>query len=234
MYDFEPKSRYSRIRALAVCILMLIVVLNVVVACKTKSHFYPNLGFGIDANEYVRQKKELLDNLHDLILHSNENIKKYENKLGSIEIISSDNIIKRRVIINDFKNVRFLLFLGYLSDIDLKVGEWYTPHNSPSLEALRELDAFYLTKRNVNIFPYWIYFNTYMSFLERSCNDLSIELITESDEDEETIYTKYIDKYPNRIFSKDLIITRSMSLEKIYGILKSEPDTTLLNGPRQR
>lgn len=232
--DPETKSRYSRIRTLAVCILMLIVVLNIVVSCKTRTIFYPNLGFGIDANEYIRQKNELLDNLHDLILHSTENIRKYENKLGRIEIISSDNILKKRVIINDFNDVRFLIFLGYLSDIDLKVGEWYTPHHSPSLEALRELDAFYLTKRNVNIFPYWIYFNAYMAFLERSCNDLSFELMIESDEDEDIIYTKYIDKYPNRQFSKDLIIFRSMNSGKIYGILKSEPDTTLLYGPRQR
>ena len=171
--------------------------------------------FGIEQVEFQEYSHHVMKSLNDLLMHLDDKSTSYKNDLGRVYKSDENN----SVVINNFDDAQFIYFLGYISAIDLKMGNRFDIRNTPDVDALRNLYYFYAQTENVDLFPYWIIYNLFaLTETKITGNPLWLELLDSNDIDEALIEYS---RSNNDLFAKDIqlnIYTNKM-YEELYGIL---------------
>lgn len=177
---------------------------------KTESHF------GLDPTAFIEQKKYVLDALTDLLTHLDDGSLNYKNDLGSLYKSNENKPQNNRIVIQNIEDVRFIFFLGYISAIDLDMGNRFHIRNTPSLDALKTLNDFYAKMENVDLFPYWIIYNLYVMIETKvTGNPLWFKLLIDTDDIDEALMQ--YSKTKEDSFSKDIKLCEYV--EEMYASL---------------
>lgn len=200
----------------------------ILVSILVPSSVYGFTGIGVDANEFYQVKDSTINAIHDVVQHINDLPEPYENSLFKIEKDFNHNIGKKggkRVLSKNEDVTRLLFFLGYISGIDLDMGDHYHLHNAPSLEGIVELNNLFYDKKYGDIYPYWlIYIANDLLSNNVLYHPTMTKILVDKDYDqydgEEINYAK---KHPNEFFSQNVFLQQTIleANNRIHRILRN-------------
>lgn len=176
--------------------------------------------FGIYQTEFQEYTRFVIKSLNDLLIHLDDEQILYKNDFGHL-YMSDEN---KKVVINNFEDAQFIYFLGYISAIDLNMGNRFDITNTPAVASLRNLYDFYNKIENVDLFPYWIIYNLFPIIETKiSYDPLWAELLISDINNPEKVFIEYSRTHDD-LFAKDIQLTEytSKMYELLYGILKSK------------
>lgn len=180
--------------------------------------------YGMDAKAFYQMKDSIMNSIYDVLQHSDEWSKPYQNDLLKTTIMEDNksNTEREMVLIKDVSVAKLIYFLGYIAGIDLEMGNGYhylicsSPHT-----ALERLYKFYSELPPTNIYVYWLTYNLFELMSTNIYSDpIGLELITTGDDDVD----KYAKEHPNKRFSKDVFMSDNIgnAFNYLQGILKSQ------------
>lgn len=184
---------------------------------------------GVDANVFYQVKDSTINAIHDVVQHINDLPEAYENSLFKIGVDFGNKVGKKggeRLLSKNNDVNRFLFFLGYISGIDLDMGDYNHLNNAPSLEGIVELHDFFYGKKYGDIYPYWLIYiaNDLMTanvLYDSTMYKILYEKDYEQYDDDEVNYAK---EHPDEKFSQDVFL-QQIILEangRIHRILRNK------------
>lgn len=179
--------------------------------------------YGMDAKEFYQMKDSIMNSIYDVLQHSDEWSKPYQNDLFETRMVedNKNNTEREMVLIKDGSVAKLIFFLGYIAGIDLEMGNGY--HYlicSPPHTALERLYKFYSELPPTNIYVYWLTYNLFELMLTKIHTDpIALELITKDVNEK-----KYATEHPDERFSKDVFMSENIgnAFNYLQGILKSQ------------
>lgn len=178
---------------------------------------------GLNSEAFYKKIKVVIDSFQDYKSHIDKRKTKYSN-----DLFQYDNVDSTRVVVKDPKIVRLLIFLSYISDIDIKVPSGYAQGNDPKVKPLAELIEF--LSENDRYLDYTI-FSAYLAYLTwyyyesiAYTNPLTYEQMLSFDGvDTDDFIVDYSKKYPKSFYGRifRIFLLSSDLFDAIYGYLKA-------------
>lgn len=203
------------------------VFLAVLILALFRVNAYADEVLGFDSEEFFKMKDSTLNAMHDLLQHTDYFSTPYENSL--FKIVTNGDYIpnkkERLVRVKNFTVVRLMHFLGYISGINLSIGDYCHLLDSQKLIWIEKLYKFYYKKKYGLIYNYWVIYNMfYMTMEQYTWHPVFTKMLLGKSGykqyDGEALY--YAKDHPKERFSQEVFIHEDITKAffRLNGILK--------------
>lgn len=178
---------------------------------------------GLDSEDFYEEIKAVIDSFQDYKAHTDKGETKYSN-----DLFEPDNTDSTRVVVKDHMIVSLLIYLSYISDIDINVPSGYARGNNPKVKPLTELIDFlseddrYLDYTIFSAYLAYLTWDYYMSIAYS--NPLTYEQMVSMDGvDTDDFIVDYSKKYPKSFYGRifRIFLISEKIFDAIHGYLKA-------------
>ena len=178
---------------------------------------------GLDSEDFYEEIKAVIDSFQDYKAHTDKGETKYSN-----DLFKPDNTDSTRVVVKDHMIVSLLIYLSYISDIDINVPSGYARGNNPKVKPLTELIDFlseddrYLDYTIFSAYLAYLTWDYYMSIAYS--NPLTYEQMVSMDGvDTDDFIVDYSKKYPKSFYGRifRIFLISEKIFDAIHGYLKA-------------